>query len=77
MNELNGKKIIEIHYNAFQSIKEQIKDYKCKDIEIFEKARIYIFYLYIQGFITDSEKNKACNRLHKKIINAIIKENNL
>jgi len=69
-------KTIEIHYNAFETIEEQLKkqNYKCEEIDIFEQAKTSILYLYIQGFLTENEKDKSFNRLHKKIVKNLILE---
>lgn len=65
--------MIEIHYNCFETIEEQLKEqgYKCKDIDIFETAKTNICYLWLHGILTDSEKNKCINKLHKKILKNI------
>ena len=43
------KRIIEIHYNAFETIEEQLKaqNYKCSDLDIFETAKDDILYFEI------------------------------
>lgn len=58
-----------IHYNCFQTIKEQLdeQNMKCKDIEHMEKIKDNIMYLYVHSIITEKEKDNACNRLHKLI----------
>ena len=71
------KLIIDIHYNAFETIGEQLEKYnlKCSKIDIFETAKTNIIYLYLQGIITDSELDKCYNRLHKQILKTIVEEN--
>lgn len=71
------KAIKEIHYNAFESIELQLarQKYKCKDIDIYEKAKDDILYLWIHNILTDNEKNKCIEKLHKRIIKSIREEN--
>lgn len=66
---------IEIHYNAFETIEEQLKEqgYSCKDIEFYEKAKDSIMYLWVGGFLTETEWDKLLNKLHKKIIKNVKK----
>lgn len=66
---------IELHYNAFESLELQItrQHFTCQNIDIYEKAKDDIMYLYIHSFLTDTEKNKAFNRLHKKILKELKK----
>ena len=69
-------KEIELHYNFFETLQEQMEKqkYKCNNIEIYDKAKDSILFLYIQNIITDSEKDKLINKLHKKIIKDIKEE---
>lgn len=73
---ISEEKIIEIHYNAFSTIKEQLdaQHFKCSDIELYEKAKNNMLYLYIHGFMTDSEKDKVLNKIHKKLLKNIRKK---
>lgn len=66
---------IEIHYNAFETIEEQLKEqgYLCKDIKLYEKAKDSILYLWFHSFLTDKEYGKAINKLHKEIIKNVEK----
>jgi adenosine deaminase len=66
---------IEIHYNAFETIEEQLKEqgFLCKDIELYEKAKDSIMYLWVDGYLTESEWDKLINKLHKKIIKNVKK----
>lgn len=66
---------IEIHYNAFETIEEQLKEqgFLCKDIELYEKAKDSILYLWFHSFLTDKEHDKAIDKLHKQIIKNIKK----
>lgn len=66
---MNDKKQLGIHYNCFQSIKEQLdeQNMECKDIEQMEKLKDYIMYLYVHSIITEKEQDNACKRLHKLI----------
>ena len=67
------EKRIELHYNVFETLQEQIEKqkYKCKDIEIYDKAKDSILYLYIHSIITENEKDKLIKKLHKEIIKNI------
>lgn len=71
------ERMIEIHYNAFETLEEQLKaqNYKCSDLEIFETAKNDILYLWFHNILTDGEKDKCINKLHKQIITRIRKEN--
>ena len=64
---------IEIHYNFFETIEEQLKKqgYKCENIEMLEDVKKSIFYLWIHNFISDKEKTKCINKLHKEILKNI------
>lgn len=66
---------IGIDYNVFETIEEQLKvqGYKCKDIQIYEKAKDSILYLWFHDFLTDVECDKSINKLHKKILKNIEK----
>ena len=66
---------IVIHYNAFETIEEQLKEqgYSCKDIKLYEKAKDSILFLWFHSFLTDAEHGKAINKLHKEIIKNIEK----
>lgn len=66
---------IEIHYNAFETIEEQLKEqgYSCKDIKLYEKAKDSILYLWFHSILTDKEHDKAIDKLHKRIIKNIKK----
>ena len=66
---------IEIYYNAFETIEEQLKEqgYLCKDIKLYEKAKDSILFLWFHDFITDAEHDKAINKLHKEIIKNVKK----
>lgn len=66
---------IEIHYNAFETIEEQLKEqgFLCKDIKLYEKAKDSILFLWFHNFITDAEHGKTINKLHKKIIKNVKK----
>ena len=66
---------IEIHYNAFETIEEQLKKqgFSCKDIKLYEQAKDSILFLWFHNFITDAEHDKATNKLHKKIIKNVKK----
>ncbi len=66
---------IEMHYNAFETIEEQLKEqkYSCKDIKLYEKAKDSILFLWFHSFLTDGEHDKAINKLHKKIIKNVKK----
>jgi hypothetical protein len=66
---------IEIHYNAFETIEEQLKEqgFWCKDIKLYEKAKDSILFLWFHSFLTDKEHDKAINKLHKKIIKNVKK----
>ena len=66
---------IEIYYNAFETIEEQLKEqgYSCKDIKLYEKAKDSILYLWFHSFLTDKEHDKAIDKLHKQIIKNIEK----
>lgn len=68
---------IEIHYNAFETIGEQLEKYnlKCSKIDDFEKIKTNIILLYLEDIITDNELDKCYNRLHKQILKTIEKEN--
>lgn len=72
------ERMIEIHYNAFETLEEQLKaqNYKCSDLEIFEQAKNNILYLWIYNILTDSEKDRCIHKLHKQIIKRIREENN-
>lgn len=67
--------MLEIHYNAFETIEGQLKEqgYLCKDIKLCEKAKDSILFLWFHNFITDVEKDKVINKLHKKIIKNVEK----
>ncbi len=61
--------VIEIHYNAFQTIKEQIpKEYEVKDIELLEELKDDIIMLYVYNILTEKPKDDAIKRLHKQVI---------
>lgn len=62
---------IEIHYNAFQTISEQLKDFEVEDVEELDKLGYYIFYLYVHDMLTDSQKDTAIKRLHKRVLKSI------
>ena len=62
---------IEIHYNAFQTISEQLKDFEVEDVEELDKLEYYIFYLYVHDMLTDSQKDTAIKRLHKRVMKSI------
>lgn len=62
---------IEIHYNAFQTLAEQLKDFEVEDVEELDKLKYYIFYLYVHDMLTDSQKDTAIKRLHKRVIKSI------
>ena len=62
---------IEIHYNAFQTLEEQLKDFEVEDVEELDKLKYYIFYLYVHDMLTDSQKDTAIKRLHKRVIKSI------
>ena len=62
---------IEIHYNAFQTLAEQLKDYEVKDIENLDNLKYYVFYLYLHDILTESQKDTAIKRLHKQVIKSI------
>ena len=66
---------IEIHYNAFETIKEQLKKqgYSCKDIELYEKAKNSILFLWFHSFLTNGEYDRTINKLHKEIIKNVVK----
>ncbi len=66
---------IEIHYNAFETIEEQLKEqgYLCEDIKIYEKAKDSILYLCFHSFLSDKEYDNAISRLHKEIIKNVKK----
>jgi hypothetical protein len=68
---------IELHYNVFKSLKEQIEeqDCKCKNIELYDDFKTSIFTLYLHNILTESMKNDAIKRLHKQIVSDIRKEN--
>lgn len=74
---MSEERMIEIHYNAFESIELQLarQKYKCKDIDIFEKAKDNILYLWFHNILTDGEKDKCIEKLHKQIIKRIREEN--
>lgn len=71
------ERMIEIHYNAFETLEEQLKaqNYKCSDLETFEITKNDILYLWFHNILTDGEKDKCINKLHKQIITRIRKEN--
>lgn len=73
---MSEEKMLTIHYNAFESIELQLarQKYKCKDIGIFEKAKDDILYLWFHNVLTDKEKEKCINKLHKQIVKSIRKE---
>ena len=62
---------IEIHYNAFQTISEQLKDFEVEDVGELDKLEYYIFYLWLNDILTDSQKDTAIKRLHKQVIKSI------
>ena len=62
---------IEIHYNAFQTISEQLKDYEVEDVEELDELEYYIFYLWLHDILTDSQKDTAIKRLHKRVLKSI------
>lgn len=62
---------IEIHYNAFQTISEQLKDFEVEDVEELDKLEYYIFYLWLHNILTDTQKDTAIKRLHKQVIKSI------
>ena len=62
---------IEIHYNAFQTISEQLKDYEVEDVEELDKLEYYIFYLWLHDMLTDSQKDTVIKRLHKRVLKSI------
>ena len=62
---------IEIHYNAFQTISEQLKDFEVEDVEELDKLEYYIFHLYLHDMLTDSQKDTAIKRLHKRVLKSI------
>lgn len=62
---------LEIHYNAFQTISEQLKDYEVEDVEELDKLEYYIFYLWLHDILTDSQKDTVIKRLHKKVLKSI------
>lgn len=60
---------IGIHYNAFQTIKEQIPEgYEVKDIDYLEDLKLCILKLYINGILTESQEDSALKRLHKQVM---------
>ena len=60
---------ITIHYNAFQTIKEQIPEgYEVKDIDYLEDLKTCILKLYINGILTESQESSALKRLHKQVM---------
>ena len=67
---LNNSQYLKIHYNAFDSIEEQLAEqgYFCENIKIYETAKDDILFLYIHNFMCDSEKDKVINKLHKKLM---------
>ena len=71
------KRIIEIHYNVFETLEEQLKaqNYKGSDLETFEITKNNILYLWFNNILTNNEKDKCINKLHKQIITKIRKEN--
>lgn len=66
---------IAIYYNVYETIEEQLKaqGYKCKDIQIYEKAKDSIQYLWFHNFLTDVEHDKLINKLHKTILKNVEK----
>ena len=66
-------KEIVMHYNAFETIKEQIEKQglKLKDIEHYEQEKFCIIYLYLHNILTESEKDKCIKRLHKEIVKKV------
>ena len=68
---------IGLHYNVFQSLKEQIEaqNYKCKNIQLYDDLKTSILKLYLHNILTESMKNDAIKRLHKQIVSDIRKEN--
>lgn len=62
---------IEIHYNVFLTISEQLKDFEVEDVEELDKLEYYIFYLYVHDMLTYSQKNIAIKRLHKRVLKSI------
>lgn len=64
-------KQIEIHYNPLQTISEQLEDYEVEDVKFLDKLNYSIFLLYIHDILTESQKDKAIQRLHKKVLKSI------
>ena len=62
---------IEIHYNAFQTISEKLKDFEVEDVEELDKLEYYIFYLWLHDMLTDSQKDTTIKRLHKRALKSI------
>lgn len=60
---------ITIHYNAFQTIKEQIPEgYEVKGIDYLEDLKVCILKLYVNDILTESQENNVLKRLHKQVM---------
>lgn len=68
---------ITLHYNIFDTLEEQLisQNYKCFNIKEYDETKDNILKLWFGNYLTDSEKDKCLNRLHKKIVADIRKEN--
>lgn len=73
---MNDRKIT-LHYNIFDTLEEQLisQNYKCSKIKEYDETKDNILKLWFGNYLTDTEKDKCLNRLHKKIVTDIRKEN--
>lgn len=62
---------MDIEYSAFKTLEEQLKDYEVLNLDLFEKLKDNIIMLYLHDVLTDSQKDVAFNRLHRKLMKNI------
>ena len=71
---MSNEKNLEMHYGALFKIEEQLNEQGFtlgENEETLEKAHFSINYLFIHRLLTDSEKNRCLDRLHKKVLKAL------
>lgn len=64
-----------IDFNLFDSIEKQLKEQGFVDteIDIHEKIRKNIFFLYVYGYVSDNQRDKMLKKLFKEITKHITK----